>query len=64
LEVHQGLVAGPGQRVACGSLRLIPDHYSGFDSALYRNPEAKWHFSQENATSLGLQMATCKSKPL
>jgi hypothetical protein len=24
--------------------------YSVFDSALYRNPEAQWHFSQENAT--------------
>jgi hypothetical protein len=44
-------------------LENTPD-YSGFDSALYRNPEAKWHFSQENATSHGLQIATCKSKPL
>jgi len=38
--------------------------YSGFDSALYRRIEAKWHFSQENATSRDLQMATCESKPL
>jgi hypothetical protein len=28
----------------------FPHGYSGFDSALYRNPEAEWHFSQENAT--------------
>jgi hypothetical protein len=38
--------------------------YSGFDSALYRNLEAKWHFSQENATSCDLQVAACESKPL
>jgi len=38
--------------------------YSGFDSALYRKLEAKWHFSQENATSHKLQMARCESKPL
>jgi hypothetical protein len=38
--------------------------YSGFDSALCRNLEAKWHFSQENATSHELQMARCESKPL
>jgi hypothetical protein len=38
--------------------------YSGFDSALYRNLDAKWHFPQENATSHDLQMATCESKPL
>jgi hypothetical protein len=39
-------------------------HNSGFDSALYRKVEAKWHFSQENATSHDLQMATYESKPL
>jgi protoheme IX farnesyltransferase len=39
-------------------------HYSGFDSGAYRRIEAKWHFSQENATSLDFQMATCESKPL
>jgi hypothetical protein len=38
--------------------------YSGFDSALYRILGAKWHFSQENATSHALQMATFESKPL
>jgi hypothetical protein len=38
--------------------------YSGFDSALYGNLDAKWQFSQENATSHGLQMATFESKPL
>jgi hypothetical protein len=38
--------------------------YSGFDSALYRNHDAKWHFPQENATSHDLQMATRESKPL
>jgi hypothetical protein len=38
--------------------------YSGFDSALYRTLEAKWHFSQDNATSHDLQMATFESKPL
>jgi hypothetical protein len=39
-------------------------HYSGFDSALYRRLAAKWHFSQENAASHDLEMATCESKPL
>ncbi len=38
--------------------------YSGFDSALYRNVDSKWHFPQENATSHDLQMATRESKPL
>jgi len=38
--------------------------YSGFDSALYRSHDAKWHFSQENATSYDFQMATSESKPL
>jgi hypothetical protein len=38
--------------------------YSGFDSVLYRNHDAKWHFSQGNATSNELQMATRESKPL
>jgi hypothetical protein len=42
---------------------LWPD-YSGFDSAVYRNADAKWHFSQENATSHDLKMATLESKPL
>jgi hypothetical protein len=30
--------------------------YSGFDSALYRNHDAEWHFPQENATLHNLQM--------
>jgi hypothetical protein len=38
--------------------------YSGFDSALYRTIEAKWHFSQENAAPRDLEMSTCESKPL
>jgi hypothetical protein len=38
--------------------------YSGFDSALYRNVDAKGHFSQENATSHDLQVAALESKPL
>jgi hypothetical protein len=38
--------------------------YSGFDSAVYRKLDAKGHFSQENATSHDLKMATCESKPL
>jgi len=38
--------------------------YSGFDSALFRNLDAKWHFPQENATLLDLQMSTSESKPL
>ena len=38
--------------------------YSGFDSALYRNVDSKWHFPQENATSHDIQMATRESKPL
>jgi hypothetical protein len=42
----------------------IVGDYSGFDPALYRTLEAKWHFSQENATSHDLQMATFESKPL
>jgi hypothetical protein len=36
--------------------------YSGFDSALYRKLDAKWHFSQENATLHDFKMATVKSK--
>jgi hypothetical protein len=39
-------------------------HYSGFDSSLYRNVDAEWHFSQENATSHDLQIAALESKPL
>jgi len=39
-------------------------HYSGFDSAPFRNLDAKWHFPQENATLLDLQMSTRESKPL
>ena len=39
-------------------------HYSGFDSALFRNLDAKWHFPQENGTLLNLQMSTRESKPL
>jgi hypothetical protein len=39
-------------------------HYSGFDSGLYRIlDDAKWHFSQENATLHHLQMTTFESKP-
>jgi hypothetical protein len=39
-------------------------HFSGFDSALYRNHDAKWDFPQENASSHHLQMAPRESKPL
>jgi len=39
-------------------------HYSGFDSALFKNLDAKWHFPQENAALLDLQMSTRESKPL
>jgi hypothetical protein len=39
-------------------------HYSGFDSSLYKILDAKWHFSQENATLRHLQMTTFESKPL
>jgi len=39
-------------------------HYSGFDSALFKNLDAQWHFPQENATLLDLQMSTRESKPL
>jgi len=35
-----------------------------FDSILSRNVDAKWHFSQENATSHDLQMAAFEAKPL
>jgi hypothetical protein len=38
--------------------------HSGFDSALYRNVNAEWHFSYENATSHEPQMAALESKPL
>jgi hypothetical protein len=38
--------------------------YSGFDSALYRYVDAKWHFHQENATSHDFQTAALESKPL
>jgi hypothetical protein len=38
--------------------------YSGFDSALYRNVDAEWHFSQENAASYDLPIAALESKPL
>jgi hypothetical protein len=38
--------------------------YSGFDSGLSRILDAKWHFSQENATLHHLQMTTFESKPL
>jgi hypothetical protein len=41
-----------------------PTEYSGFDSGLYRILDAKWHFSQENATLHHLQMTTFESKPL
>jgi hypothetical protein len=46
--------------------RQIPSesNYSGFDSGLYRILDAKWHFSQENATLHHLQMTTFESKPL
>jgi hypothetical protein len=38
--------------------------YSIFDSALYRNLEAKWLFPQEKAAFLDLKMATNESKML
>jgi hypothetical protein len=38
--------------------------YSGFDSALYRNVDAKDHFSQENDPSHDLQRSALESKPL
>jgi len=38
--------------------------YSGFDSALYKQIEAEWHFPKENATLHEFQMATYESKPL
>jgi hypothetical protein len=43
---------------------LDSGHYSGFDSAPYRNIDAKGHFSQENDPSHDLQMAALESKPL
>jgi hypothetical protein len=43
---------------------MIRRGYSGFDSALYRNVNAKGHFSQENDPSHELQTATLESKPL
>jgi hypothetical protein len=49
---------------AFGGLRAAPVRYSGFDSGLYRILDAKWHFSQENATLHHLQMTTFESKPL
>jgi hypothetical protein len=42
----------------------VRDNYSGFDSAHYRKLDAKWHFSQENATLHDFKMATVESKPL
>jgi hypothetical protein len=44
--------------------KAIQAGYSGFDSALYRNVDAKGHFSQENALSHELQTATLESKLL
>jgi len=38
--------------------------YSGFDSAVYRNLNAEWHFPQENDPLHDLNMATRESKPL
>jgi hypothetical protein len=46
------------------SFKLGPGGYSGFDSAPYRNVDAKGHFSQENSTSHEFQMAALESKPL
>jgi len=45
-------------------LLLFFASYSGFDSALYRNVDAKGHFSQENGPSHDLQMEALESKPL
>jgi len=39
-------------------------HYSIFDSDLYRNLDAEWRFSQENATLHDLKEAICESKML
>jgi hypothetical protein len=36
-------------------VRNSPSIYSGFDSVLYRNVEAKWYFPRENATSNELE---------
>jgi hypothetical protein len=50
-------------------VKIMDEHpfrafYSGFDSGLYRILDAKWHFSQENATLHHLQITTFESKPL
>ena len=60
---------GPAPPRSCRSLEfsswgLNPVDYSGFDSALYRNVNAKWHFPQENATTHDPKMAALESKPL
>jgi hypothetical protein len=54
----------PVETVPCGPAPAASIPFSGFDSALYRSPEAKWHFPQENDTWRGLQTATWESKPL
>ena len=59
-----GNQALPEHKSITSSANLIGRFYSGFDSALYRKLDAKWHFPQENATSHDLKMATCESKPL
>ena len=65
-----------GRQIARGAA-ITKGSYSGFDSALYRNLDAKWHFpirdprrqvlvcgAEENATLLDLQMSTRESNPL
>jgi len=54
----------PARRLMRRTLVTLRCRYSGFDSALFRNLDAKWHFPQENATLLDLQMSTRESKPL
>ena len=44
--------------------RLYTNGYSIFDSALYRNLDAEWHFPQEKVTLHDLQMSTSESKML
>jgi hypothetical protein len=53
-----------GEALMGQSFKLGPGGYSGFDSAPYRNVDAKGHFSQENSTSHEFQMAALESKPL
>jgi hypothetical protein len=52
-----------GEQKLHASPKIVFRGYSGFDSALYRNLDAKGHFPQENDPSHDLKMATCESKP-